>query len=135
MRTCHGPLIPYPCSRALSSAYTEESKEDEESKPSPYRGTIESILTCSLSVWYNSCTAADQKSLQRVLRTAEKIIRTSLPSLQELDLSCYFNRASKIISDSTYSSQGLFTLLPSGKRYRNGETAWRNWKNWKRERL
>lgn len=133
LSTCHGPLIPYPCSRGLSSAY-EEMRMRRANLLLPvlttfYRATIESILTCSLSVWYNSCTAADQKSLQRVVRTAENIIRTSLPSLQELHLSSYFNRASKIISDSTYPSQGLFTLLPSGKRYRNGETDWRNWKN------
>lgn len=36
-----------------------------------YRGTVERSLTTSLSVWNSSCTAADQKSLQRLVRTAE----------------------------------------------------------------
>lgn len=38
----------------------------------PYRGTIESLLTNCISVWCGSCRAVDRKSLQRVMGTAEE---------------------------------------------------------------
>lgn len=82
-----------------------------------YRGAIESILTSSLSVWYGSCHIADQKALQRVVRTAEKITRSALPPIQDLYPSRCQRRAINIIKDPTHPSHTLFTLLPSGKRY------------------
>lgn len=82
-----------------------------------YKGAIESILTSSLSVWYGSCSAADQTALQRVVRSAEKIIGSALPSIQDIyPLRCY-KRATNIIKDFTHPTHKLFTLLPSGKRY------------------
>ena len=52
--------------------------------PSPimhtfYRGTIESILTSCITVWYGACTVSCRKTLQRIVRAAEKIIGVSLP--------------------------------------------------------
>ncbi|KAI4871721.1 hypothetical protein NFI96_009884 [Prochilodus magdalenae] len=44
-----------------------------------YRCTIESI-----PVWYGSCTAYDRKALKRVVRTAESIIGSKLPDLQDV---------------------------------------------------
>ena len=84
-----------------------------------YRGAIESILTSSVSVWHGSCLAADKKALQRVVRTAEKIIRSPLPAIQELYTSHCSKRAMNIIKDTTHPAHRLFSLLPSGKRYRN----------------
>jgi len=78
-----------------------------------YRGAIESILTSSLSVWYGSCHIADQKALQRVVRTAEKITRSALPPIQDLYPSRCQRRAINIIKDPTHPSHTLFTLLPS----------------------
>ncbi|KAI4890045.1 hypothetical protein NFI96_027993 [Prochilodus magdalenae] len=46
-----------------------------------YRGTIESILSSCITAWFGNCTASDRKSLQRVVRTAEKIIGVSLPTI------------------------------------------------------
>ncbi len=48
-----------------------------------YRGTIESILTSCITVWYGACNASCRKSLQRIVRAAEKIVGVSLPSLQD----------------------------------------------------
>ncbi len=45
------------------------------------RGTIESILTSCITVWYGACNASCRKSLQRIVRAAEKIVGVSLPSL------------------------------------------------------
>ncbi|KAI4871720.1 hypothetical protein NFI96_009883, partial [Prochilodus magdalenae] len=44
-----------------------------------YRCTIESI-----PVWYGSCTAYNRKALKRVVRTAESIIGSKLPDLQDV---------------------------------------------------
>ena len=84
-----------------------------------YRGTIESILTSCISVWFGDCRASDWKSVQRVVRTAEKIIGTSLPSIGDIATKRCVSKASSIIKDPTHLHHGLFTLLPSGKRYRS----------------
>ncbi len=44
-----------------------------------YRGTIESILTSCFTVWYGACNASCRKSLQRIVRAAEKIVGVSPP--------------------------------------------------------
>lgn len=84
-----------------------------------YRGAIESILTNCLSVWYGSCLVADQKAVQRVVRTAEKITRSALPSILDLYPSRCCKSAINIINDPSHPVHMLFTLLPSGKRYRS----------------
>ena len=43
-----------------------------------YNCTIESVLTYGCTVWYSSCTAAEIKDLQRVVKTAQWIVG-SLP--------------------------------------------------------
>ena len=84
-----------------------------------YRGTIESLLTSCISVWSGSCRASDWKSLQRVVRTAEKIIGTPLPAIQDVADSRCLSRAHRILSDPTHPQHGLFSLLPSGRRFRS----------------
>lgn len=39
-----------------------------------YRGTVESMLTYCISIGSAGCKVSDRKALQRVMRTAEKII-------------------------------------------------------------
>uniref|UniRef100_A0A3Q3GZR9 Alkylated DNA repair protein AlkB homologue 8 N-terminal domain-containing protein n=1 Tax=Labrus bergylta TaxID=56723 RepID=A0A3Q3GZR9_9LABR len=84
-----------------------------------YRGTIESIITNCISVWSGACSASDWKSLQRVVRTAEKIIQTPLPPIQEIAKIRCLTRAQKISRDTSHPHQGLFSLLDSGKRFRS----------------
>ncbi len=38
-----------------------------------YRGTIESILTSCITVWYGACNASCRNSLQQIVRAAEKL--------------------------------------------------------------
>uniref|UniRef100_A0A8C1PL03 Wu:fc21g02 n=1 Tax=Cyprinus carpio TaxID=7962 RepID=A0A8C1PL03_CYPCA len=52
------------------------------------------------------------------VRTAERIIGTTLPSIQELYLSRVSKRAGKITLDPSHPAHSLFELLPSGRRYR-----------------
>ncbi|KAI4887613.1 hypothetical protein NFI96_008964 [Prochilodus magdalenae] len=81
-----------------------------------YRGTIESILSSCITAWFGNCTASDHKSMQRVVRTAEKIIGVSLPTVMDIYTTRCIRKASSIVDDHTHPSHTLFTLLPSGKR-------------------
>ncbi len=84
-----------------------------------YSGAIESVLTQCISVWYNNATNQDCKALQRVVRLAERISGSALPSLQDIYLKRCRSRAAKIIKDSTHPGNHHFRLLPSGKRFRS----------------
>ncbi len=84
-----------------------------------YSGAIESVLTQCISVWYSNATNQDCKALQRVVRLAERISGSALPSLQDIYLKRCKSRAAKIIKDSNHPGNRLFTLLPSGKRFRS----------------
>ncbi|XDV14228.1 hypothetical protein PO909_002405, partial [Leuciscus waleckii] len=84
-----------------------------------YRGTIESILSGCITAWFGTCTTADQKSLQRIVRTAEKIIGVSLPSIKDIYTQRCIRRATSIVGDPTHPSYSFFNLLPSGRRYRS----------------
>ncbi len=53
---------------------------------------IESVFCTSITVWFSSATKSDHRRLWRVLRTAERIIGTTLPTL-ELEL--YLSKVSK----------------------------------------
>ncbi len=83
-----------------------------------YSAIIESVLWTSATLWFSSATKSDLKRLRRVVRTAERIIGTTLPSLQELYLSRVRLRAGKITLDPSYPAHSLFELLPSVRRYR-----------------
>ncbi len=84
-----------------------------------YRGTIESVLTSCITVWYGNCSAADRKTLQRTVNTAAKIIGAPLPSI--LDISLHDAPAKPTASWRTPPTPPtvLFQLLPSGRRYRS----------------
>ncbi len=70
------------------------------------------------SVWHQYTTKSDLRRLRRVVRTAERIIGTTLPTLQELYSSRVRKRAGKITLDPSHPAHSLFELLPSGRRYR-----------------
>ncbi len=83
-----------------------------------YSAIIDSVLCTSITVWFSSATKSDLRRLRRVVRTAERIIGTTLPTLQELYLSRVSKRAVKITLDPSHPEHSLFELLPSGRRYR-----------------
>ncbi|KAK0136437.1 putative nuclease HARBI1 [Merluccius polli] len=83
-----------------------------------YRSCIGSLLTHCISVWYASCTVADKKRLQRVVKTTQRIIGHPLPSLDSIYTSRCSNKARNILWDSLHPGHHLFNLLPSGRRYR-----------------
>ncbi len=84
-----------------------------------YSGAIESVLIQCISVWYGNSSNQDCKALQRVVRLAESISGSTLPSLQVIYLKRCKSRAAKIIKDSNHPGNHFFILLPSGKRFRS----------------
>ncbi len=72
-----------------------------------YRGTIESILTSCITVWYGACNASCRKTLQRIVRAAEKIVGVSLPSLQDIYSTRLTRKALCIAGDPTHPTQLL----------------------------
>ncbi len=75
--------------------------------------------TDCISVWHGNGSNQDCKALQRVVRLAERISGSALPSLQDIYLKCSKSRAAKIIKNSNHSGNHLFILLPSDKRFRS----------------
>ncbi|KAI4888927.1 hypothetical protein NFI96_005928 [Prochilodus magdalenae] len=57
-----------------------------------YTAIIESILTASITIWFGSSTSQERTKLQRIIRTAERIIGCNLPSLQQIYTSRYTER-------------------------------------------
>ncbi len=84
-----------------------------------YSGAIESVLTQCTSVWYGNSSNQDCKALQRVVRLAERISGSVLPSLQDIYLKWCKSRAAKILKNTNHPGNRLFILLPSGKRFRS----------------
>lgn len=79
------------------------------------------VVVHTIPEWYASCTVAQRESLQRVTRTAEKMIGRPPPSLDSRRLT----RARATIKDyHHHPSHHLFSMLPSGRRFRiiRGET-------------
>ncbi len=70
-------------------------------------------------MWYNNATNQDCKALQRVVRLAERISGSALPSLQAIYIKRCKSRAAKILKDSTHPGKHLFCVLPSGRRFRS----------------
>ncbi len=66
-----------------------------------YRGTIESMLTSCITVWYGNCSAADCKTLQRTVNKAAKIIGAPLPSILDFFLARCSSKANNIVNDPT----------------------------------
>ncbi len=75
---------------------------------------IESVLCTSITIWFSSATKSDLRRLRRVVRTAERIIGTTLPTLQELYSSRVSKRAGKITVDPSHpahSSLNCYRLV------------------------
>ncbi|KAI4873264.1 hypothetical protein NFI96_029967, partial [Prochilodus magdalenae] len=53
---------------------------------SVYRCVVESVLRSSSNVWHGSCSAADRKALQRVVKAAQRSVGVSLPTTTDIHL-------------------------------------------------
>ena len=75
-----------------------------------YSAAVQSILTGCLSAWFESCTARDRASLQRVARTMRSTFATLDDTYRRVRA-----RARKIRQDTSHPNAGLFTLLQSDR--------------------
>ena len=87
-----------------------------------YRAVIESVLTFSIVVWYSSTSEKERTKLNKIVRTASRIIGTDLPSMETIYEKRLQNKAMSISQDALHPAFGLFELLPSGRRYRSIKT-------------
>ncbi len=83
-----------------------------------YRSVIESVITYCIAVWYSGCTSENKKSLQWIIKTAEKITGYQLPGLDDIYRARCIRKAKTFIRDPSHPGHNIFTFLPSGKRYR-----------------
>ena len=83
---------------------------------SSYSAAVQRILTGAISVWYGNSSCENQRALQRVTRTAERSMGTTLPPLHDLHITRCANRARRIIKDPHHPCNKLFVTLRSGRR-------------------
>ncbi|KAI3376927.1 hypothetical protein L3Q82_000018 [Scortum barcoo] len=84
-----------------------------------YRCVVESVLSSCIIVWHGSCSAAEKKALQRVVKAAQRTVGRSLPTTTDIYTSRCRKRASCIMKDPTHTTHALFVPLPSGRRLRS----------------
>ncbi|KAK3516018.1 hypothetical protein QTP70_001751 [Hemibagrus guttatus] len=80
------------------------------------------ILTNCITVWYGNCSVAVHKALQQEGKTAQRIIGTPLPAIEDIQKKRCIRRTHSILKDSSYPAHSLFKLLPSGRRFRSLRT-------------
>ncbi|KAM9468297.1 uncharacterized protein Hap1MRO34_014955 isoform 1-T1 [Clarias gariepinus] len=80
-----------------------------------YSCTIESILTGNITTWFGNSTMQDSlRALQRVVRSAERIIRTELPDLHSICSKRCWTKARKMVKDLSHPNNGLASCVRSG---------------------
>ncbi|KAI3365727.1 hypothetical protein L3Q82_000688 [Scortum barcoo] len=84
-----------------------------------YRCVVESVLSSCIIVWHGSCSAAEKKALQRMVKAAQRTVGSSLSTTTDIYTSRCRKRASCITKDPTHTAQALFVPLPSGRRLRS----------------
>jgi hypothetical protein len=67
-----------------------------------YRCTIESIPLGCITACYGYCTVHNHRALQRVVRSAQRINRGTLPALQDIYSTQCHRKAKKIIKDLSH---------------------------------
>ena len=75
-----------------------------------YRAVIESVLTFSITVWFGSITQKETLRLNRVVKTASRIIGRDLPSLEILYQQRLLGRATLISQDTSHPAHDLFKI-------------------------
>ena len=88
-----------------------------------YRGLVESILTSGITVWYGNTTVAERKSLQRVIKTAERVIGSDLPSIDSIYTERCRRKAQSILRDKHHPGHALFKWVDSGYNLRHRRPA------------
>lgn len=84
-----------------------------------YRATIESILSKSITIWYNGATKQLLKKLERVIKNAGYITGANLDNLYTIYSKRVLKRTRSIMDDVNHPAHSLFQMMPSGRRLRS----------------
>ena len=76
----------------------------------------------SITVWFGSITQKETLRLNRVVKTASRIIGRDVPSLEILYQQRLLGRATLISQDTSHPAHDLFEPLPSSCRFRSIKT-------------
>ena len=79
---------------------------------------IASILTQSILVWYDRASKKDLIKLNSIIKDAEGIINSKLPSLEQIYVKRLESKVGKILKDSDHPARHYFEYLPHGRRLR-----------------
>ncbi len=74
------------------------------------------MLSRGILVWYAGCSMAENKALQRVINSTQKITGAQLPSLADIYSTRCLRWARSIIKDSSHPGNHLFTLFTLWKK-------------------
>lgn len=84
-----------------------------------YRAAVESVLMFGITVWFGNVSAEEKRQLNKVVRTASKIIGCEVPSTSEIYEARLQKKGVKILKDLSHPANCLFNFLPSQKRLRS----------------
>eukprot|EP00061_Rhincodon_typus_P008230 g30658.t1 len=76
-----------------------------------YRCIIESILSGCTIAWYGNCPAQDRKKLQKVMCTAQTIMKANLPSMDSIYTARCRRKAVNIIKDLSHPVMISYNLF------------------------
>ena len=84
-----------------------------------YRAVVESCMTFGACVWVSGATQEDRKRLDRLCRSAARIVGPTTSTIEKLGKSKIEKKAATIQKDPTHPLGHFFQLLPSGRRLRS----------------
>lgn len=83
-----------------------------------YASVIESVVIFAIIVWFRGASFSDKRYLNRVRKTAERIIGSHVESFENLYNTRVLKKAKAIMADTSHPLYNLYVPLPSGRRIR-----------------
>ena len=83
-----------------------------------YASVIESVAIFAMIVWFKGTSFNDKRYLNRVRKTAERIIGSRVDTFENLYSSRVLKKAQAIMADTSHPLHDLYEPLPSGRRIR-----------------
>ena len=83
-----------------------------------YKAFVLPVLTFSMVCWFGSLNDKERKRLNGIVHVCEKIVGSSLQTLEDLYRVKSLSKSNKIINESSHVLNYCFDLLPSRRRFR-----------------
>ena len=84
-----------------------------------YTSVVESVVVFGIVVWYKALSSNDLKKMERVRKTAQRIIGLPVDGYETLYKHRLFSKVETILKDCSHPLHDHYKLLPSGKRLRS----------------